>query len=318
MSGSVSVVIPAYNAAAFLAEAVASALGQSRPPLEVIVIDDGSTDGSPAIARGVGSRVRVISQENRGAAAARNRGIEAASGEWIAFLDADDLWVPTKLEEQLAFLESHAECAAVYAQMVNFSADRGTAGLPQPDVVHSGWLFDRLLVENFVPLPSLVVSAEALRLVGGFDDSLATAEDTNLLLRLALRHQIGGLARPLLRRRLHGSNLSDRGDVEVGTLKNLDRLVARFPDKAPERYAPMRDAYRVRGAMLARHYFQVAEYQRAREVARRLHAMGVEDAGTRAIRLLAAFPRPLLQGARQLRRRLHRLGAAQASAGGAR
>ena len=94
---SISVVIPCCNAAAFLRATIASILGQTQSVLEVIVVDDGSTDDSASIAESFGPPVRVIRQPNQGESAARNRGIEAAVGEWVAFLDADDLWLPTKI-----------------------------------------------------------------------------------------------------------------------------------------------------------------------------------------------------------------------------
>lgn len=98
----VSVVIPCYNGAKYLRETIQSALAQTHPPLEILVIDDGSTDDSAAIAELFGPPVRVIRQTNQGESVARNRGIDEAQGDWIAFLDADDLWLPEKLETQLA------------------------------------------------------------------------------------------------------------------------------------------------------------------------------------------------------------------------
>jgi glycosyltransferase involved in cell wall biosynthesis len=98
----VSVVIPCYNGAKFLREALESVLGQTHPVLEVIVVDDGSTDDSAAIAESFGTPVRVIRQSNQGESVARNRGIEAAVGAWIAFLDADDLWLPNKIAAQIS------------------------------------------------------------------------------------------------------------------------------------------------------------------------------------------------------------------------
>src|SRR3972149_3633636 len=99
-SRSVSVVIPCYNGAVYLHETIESALAQTHSPLEVLVIDDGSTDDSAAIADSFGSPVRVIRQTNQGESVARNRGIDEARGDWIAFLDSDDVWNPTKLERQ--------------------------------------------------------------------------------------------------------------------------------------------------------------------------------------------------------------------------
>src|SRR5687767_2043013 len=99
-SGAVTVVIPCYNGAAYLRTTIASVLSQTALPREVLIIDDGSTDNSAEVARSFGSAVKVISQENRGLSGARNRGIEEAQGEWVAFLDADDVWMPNKLEHQ--------------------------------------------------------------------------------------------------------------------------------------------------------------------------------------------------------------------------
>lgn len=120
-SPTISVVIPCYNAAPFLAAAIDSTLGQTSPPLEVIVVDDGSTDDSARIAQEYGPPVRVIRQTNQGESAARNRGIAAARGDWVAFLDADDLWVPTKLERQIDAIRGAApEVVCVYGDLAVF------------------------------------------------------------------------------------------------------------------------------------------------------------------------------------------------------
>jgi len=121
----VSVVIPCYNAAPFLQETLDSVLGQTVPPLEVIVVDDGSTDDSGAIAQSYGPPVRVIRQENRGESVARNRGIDEAQGEWVALLDADDRWLPRKLERQLAVVrEKENGVVCVYSDFAVFGSVR--------------------------------------------------------------------------------------------------------------------------------------------------------------------------------------------------
>lgn len=119
----VSVVIPCYNAARFLPEALHSAVTQTHPPLEVLVIDDGSTDASAQVAENFGAPVRVLRQANQGEAVARNRGFDEASGEWIAFLDADDVWHPTKLERQVALMSDNVVC--VHSAYYEFGASRG-------------------------------------------------------------------------------------------------------------------------------------------------------------------------------------------------
>ena len=108
----ISVVIPAYNHGRFLREAIDSVLAQTYAPLEIIVVDDGSTDDTEQIVRSYGDRVRYIRQQNAGVGAARNNGIANARGEYVAFLDSDDLWLPEKLAVQVEYMRRHPECAA--------------------------------------------------------------------------------------------------------------------------------------------------------------------------------------------------------------
>jgi glycosyltransferase involved in cell wall biosynthesis len=123
MNDTVSVIVPCYNAAAFLRETLDSVLAQTVRPLEVIVVDDGSTDQSAKIAASYGDLVRVIRQQNRGESVARNRGIDEARGDWIAFLDADDLWMSTKTERQLEAIEPGIRC--VHSNSYYFGTSQG-------------------------------------------------------------------------------------------------------------------------------------------------------------------------------------------------
>jgi len=127
----VSVVIPCYNAAPFLRETLDSVLNQTRPILEVIVVDDGSTDDSAAIADSYGPPVRVIRQKNQGESVARNRGMDEAQGEWVALLDADDRWLPNKLERQVAALrEGPDDVVCVYSDLVTFGSEQRRVSVP--------------------------------------------------------------------------------------------------------------------------------------------------------------------------------------------
>jgi len=116
----VSVIIPAYNREAYLGEAIESALRQTRPPDEIVVVDDGSTDRTAEIAQSFGKTVRCLSQANQGAGAARNAGLQATRGNLVAFLDSDDLWLERKLEIQIAFLQAHPELDLVTCHMKSF------------------------------------------------------------------------------------------------------------------------------------------------------------------------------------------------------
>jgi GT2 family glycosyltransferase len=171
----VSVVIPAYNAASWIAEAIESALDQSVPPREVIVVDDGSTDDTGRVADRFLPRVRVLRKPNGGPAAARNFGIAAASGTWIALLDADDRWLPQKLERQLAL--AGPDVALVH------TLETGETRLEVPERL----TFEDLWQSNWIANSSVLVRREIVLALGGFDEDpkLKSVEDYHFWLRLA-------------------------------------------------------------------------------------------------------------------------------------
>jgi len=203
----VSVVIPAYNCAAFVSEAVESALGQTLAPADVIVVDDGSTDGTAAVLQRFGGRIRVVSQPNRGLPAARNAGAAVATGTWIAFLDADDTWLPEKLAHQQAVA---GDAALVYTDRFNVG-DRGTLPAVQGHrlELYEGDIFlPLLLLGNHLTASSVVVRADVFRAVGGFAEHLRAAEDWDLWVRIAEAHAVAACHEPLVRYRYHGTQMS--------------------------------------------------------------------------------------------------------------
>jgi glycosyltransferase involved in cell wall biosynthesis len=179
-----SVVIPAYNCARWLGEAVESALGQGREGAEVIVVDDGSTDDTPSVLASFAGRARVLRQENAGVAAARNRGIEEAHGEWIAFLDADDRFRPGHLDRLDRAAREHSEAGLIYtdAMMVD-EAGREIKSRRSPDPGPDP--FTSLLLKNTVTTSAAAVRRECLDRVGMFYPGLKGPEDWDLWLRLA-------------------------------------------------------------------------------------------------------------------------------------
>lgn len=305
----VSAIIPAYNAAAFLAEAVGSVRAQTHRAIEIIVVNDGSTDNTREVVQGLGDGIVYVEQPNSGPAAARNTGIRRARGEFIAFLDADDLWQPTKVEKQLAAFAAHPGAALVYTQMVNFSLERGREPRPFPAEVSSGRIFERLLVENLILLSGAMIRADVLREVGGFDEGLITAEDTNLWLKIARRHEIRGLDEVLVLRRKHGDNISDNLDVPIGTLANLDRIVEMFPDTAPAVNPAMKEAYRARGKALIADYFHGGRYKSCHEVCHRLLGIVGADPTLAVYWGMTLFPAPVVDLLRRVRSRLRTGGA---------
>ena len=188
---SVSVVIPAFERRDLTAEAVDSVLRQTVRDLELVVVDDGSRDGTGehVLQRFGDPRVRVVRQENLGVSAARNRGARETSGEWVAFLDSDDLWLPRKLERQLAALESDPGRVACYTEEVWHRNGRWA----NPRKIHakpSGLIFARCLPLCVISPSSVVIRRDVFETLGGFDESLPACEDYDLWLRLAARHPI--------------------------------------------------------------------------------------------------------------------------------
>jgi glycosyltransferase involved in cell wall biosynthesis len=198
---SISVLTPVYDGARFLADALASARAQTWPAAEIIVVDDGSRDDSAAIAAATPG-VTCIRAVHAGVAAARNRALAAAHGDFIAFLDADDLWTADKLEVQVGHMLEHPELGFTFtAQEV----------MLEPGVARPFWLraadIGRPL--PFIGTGSMVMRRSVFELVGSFDIARQSAEDTDWVVRaIAAAVPMALLPHPLLRRRIHGANLS--------------------------------------------------------------------------------------------------------------
>jgi len=222
----VSVIIPVYNGAAFLGEAIESVLRQTLPVQEILVIDDGSTDGSAEIARRYAG-IRVLSFENAGLSTARNRGIAEATSHWIALLDCDDVWVDDKIERQMAKLAEHPTadvCVSGYQLLQD-----GVLG----KVMRAPENFGELLERGTFSMPScFVLRRSALLAVGGFDARVTSAEDWDCWLRLKRTGStFVSCPEPLMHYRRHGNNLtSDAAFIYRGDLDIFDRfLLPKFP-----------------------------------------------------------------------------------------
>jgi len=186
MSFSVSVVVPVFNRRDFLQRSLSSVLGQSRLANEVIVVDDGSTDGSGVFVREQFPQVKVIRQENLGVSAARNAGIRAAQSQWVAFLDSDDEWLPGKLEVQLAALKAESEFRFCHGEDV--WVRRGVrVNAPKHYAKPRGWCFQDCLERCVVSPSASLIHREVFDAVGLFDESLPACEDYDLWLRIAAR-----------------------------------------------------------------------------------------------------------------------------------
>ncbi len=199
----ISAIIPSYNSAEMLTDAIASVLAQTRPPDEIIVVDDGSEDGTAEVCARLGTDIHYIHQDNAGASAARNTGIEAAGGDWLAFLDADDLWDPKKLELQITALEENPEADFAVTAALAWSADTQSYhqyrydGPLDPDVMRR-----QLLVRNILSglCSSLLIRRDTIEDVGGFASGKA-CEDRRLAIALLEKYRAVLVDVPLIRQR---------------------------------------------------------------------------------------------------------------------
>ncbi len=221
MSARVSVVIPAYNRAGSIRAAIDSVLRQSVGDIEVLVVDDGSSDDTAGIAAATGdARVRVVRHaRNRGAAAARNTVVAEARATLVAFQDSDDEWLPLKLEKQLALLGRTDRPVAVYCGMLvveGLSADREPGRrrarfdyIPDPGLSGvDGDILAQLLRRSFVSTQTLLAPRDVLRSIGGFDEELSALEDWDCAIRLARRGPVALADEPLVLQRFSPNSIT--------------------------------------------------------------------------------------------------------------
>ena len=209
----VSIIIPCYNTAQYLGEAVASALGQTYTDFELLIIDDGSTDATREISSCFLSdrRVRYFRQDNRGLSAARNKGIELSRGEFIALLDADDVWEPEKLASQLSLFDTMPKCALAFTDFSTFNeygviaSEKNSVILEREITVDFETLYRR---NNFIYPSTVMIRRGLFETVGDFDVTLKSAEDYDMWLRIARASRLAGIGSRLVRIRQHGSSMS--------------------------------------------------------------------------------------------------------------
>ncbi len=272
-----SVVIPAFDAERTLGEAVRSALVQVPPPLEVVVVDDGSRDGTRAAAEAFGPPVRVLTGENAGPSAARNRGAREARGTWIAFLDADDVWEPGYLAAAAAHLDAHPEAGVLCFGVRVLDEGERTAHVIHKKTPGPAYTTSGLLEGDVGTICTPLVARDVFLASGGFDETLRANEDCHLWLRLSRVTQIHQDPAPLLLYRRHPGNAS--GDVLANareSVRSLDLLEATHPEFRGEFRREMR---KMRGKECLR-------------LGRELLVRGEDLAGARASLLRAVTERP--------------------------
>jgi glycosyltransferase involved in cell wall biosynthesis len=185
----ISIVIPTYNRASFLKEAIDSVLSQTYRDFELIVVDDGSTDDTPKLLLPYGKKIKVITKANKGPSAARNRGIKAAKGDWMAFLDSDDIWKPDKLEKQVQFIKDNPEIKICQTEEIWIRNGKRVNPRKKHEM-HSGWIYEQCLPLCIVSPSSVVIHRDVFEKVGLFDETMLACEDYDLWLRIAPHYPI--------------------------------------------------------------------------------------------------------------------------------
>ena len=247
----VSVVMPTYNAERYLAQAIDSVLAQTYRDFEFLIVNDGSSDGTLDIAEAYAQkdpRIRIISQENQGGAAARNNGMEVARGEWIAMMDADDLMLPNRLERQLAFLRENPDVAVASAFVYHIDAQNRVIGQNESDLTNREMLQRKLTLNAPFGFshPAVILNKKTVQAVGGYRPQFEPAEDIDLWNRVAENgHTV--LVQPefLLKYRIHVNSvcaLKMREQVETSRWmeESLRRRRRGEPEPTWEQYQDIR------------------------------------------------------------------------------
>lgn len=235
----VSVVIPAYNAERFLAATVESALASTFRDLEVVIVNDGSKDGTQAVAESFGSRVRVVNQANAGMSPSRNRGIESSDSEFIALLDSDDIWHPAKVAAQVDALTQRPGYGFSFSDFIFWDGqDRpGFAEEPRTGAVDpgfDGWIYHRLIVENWALPSSVLFRRSAWRHLGPFLCDDYKTDDWEYLVRGSRHHRYVRLSEPMVLYRQHAHSLSQKvAAAPVGELMR-EALIRRYGTSSPD------------------------------------------------------------------------------------
>jgi glycosyltransferase involved in cell wall biosynthesis len=256
----VSVIIPNYNYGRYLRQTLESVFSQTYKHLEVVVVDDGSKDDSEIIVKSYSGRVRFVQQKNQGVSAARNRGVKESTGELIAFLDADDLWLPTKLEKQIQRMVQDPAIGLVHCAFQEIDA----SGKPLEVFLEGmeGWVSrEMLLFERPVVLATGstgLVRRTTFENVGGFDVKLCTSADWDFCYRISRLQRIGFVPEPLILYRVHGSNMhANIKLMEHDVLHGYDKA---FSVDAPDLRSIRRRSYSNAHMVLAGSYFRTGAY----------------------------------------------------------
>ncbi len=286
----VSILITTFNSERYIRESLDSALSQTYPNFEVVVVDGGSTDGTREIIREYADpRVRPIFSEKRlGIKEGRNLLFKEARGEFLTFLDSDDVYLPEKVAEEAAFLEAHQDYAAVYCDIRYFFDGAPGKFYRHRYTFHSGDIFRELLTRMFITNTAVMFRRSVYDALGGYDETLGMVEDWEYFLRMAhAGHKIGFLPKPLVRYRLRWDNntrFDNQVPIQESAVKIFENLNARMSIEERERYE-MQAALSRRKLRLALVYFAVGKKNEGRALLKEIRQLA--DSGSQSLRITA-------------------------------
>lgn len=248
----VSVIIPTHNRAEMVGQSISSVQEQSFTDWECVVVDDGSTDHTEGVVQRVAGddpRVRYLFQQGSGSpGATRNSGVTLSSGALVAFLDDDDLWLPDKLQRQVALMDAEPDVCLTFGQVQRFGAEQGIwpdLSLPPRPTL------EQLLAENFVPLSTTMVRREALDQVGLFDEQMTIAEDYELWLRLARHAPMRAVPDVMCRYRVHPGGITRTNQRQLDVVEALYQRLQQLWELPPSALRPGRRWVHLRRARQA-------------------------------------------------------------------
>jgi glycosyltransferase involved in cell wall biosynthesis len=266
----ISVIIPTFNRAQFVKKAINSVLNQTFQDVEIVVVDDGSTDNTKDIINSYGEQVRYIYQENKGAASSRNTGIEASKGEYIAFLDSDDYYTAENLQKKLSFLESNSKIGWVYSdwQLIDDKSnylDKGSLRFNYFNKKLSGEIFEELFYKrNFIATDTVVIRRSVLEDIGFFDPTIPSQEEYDLWLRVSARYPVCYINEPLVIVTIHPDSLStDFSKWAYGNALIIDKIEKILPDNFTVRKRIMDRMHADKYTFLGRDFVQKGQFKKA-------------------------------------------------------
>jgi glycosyltransferase involved in cell wall biosynthesis len=232
----VTALVPTYNNDRYICETVESVLAQTYPIHEIIVVDDGSTDRTGEVLAPYAGRIHYVRQANAGAPTARNTGLALATGQWVALLDSDDLWVANKTQLQIEYALRNPSCSAVYSDMKTFDS----TGIIEESVkvsrnltMPSGRIFPQLFAETLFQTSSLIIRKSCIDQIGSFDTTLRMGEDYEFFLRLAQHYEFGYVDQPLVLYRQHPRQLTRTGQQQPEQpweFLALKKIIDQYPE----------------------------------------------------------------------------------------